>query len=162
MLRCGPDPTAAVVKCSRLFGCVLQLGSVAATGMPQRDDLNGTGRGLDEPIVQVIVDATQENPAHTGEANVTGGRPRVGLRDDELQRLGEFLAQGARRLCSIGVPPTPASSTCLAARRVKRTGRREMTRGSEARAELLQQEPFRPCRLLPAIREAQPLPLDRG
>jgi len=107
MLRSSPDPTAAVVKCSRLFGGVLQLGSVAAAGMPQRDDLNGTGRGLDKPIVQVIVDATQENSAHTGKAYVTGGRPSVGLRGDELQRLGEFLAQDARRLCSIGVPPTP-------------------------------------------------------
>lgn len=54
-----PDPTAAAVKCSRLIGGLLQLGAVAATSMPQRDDLNGTRRGLDEPIVQVIVDATQ-------------------------------------------------------------------------------------------------------
>lgn len=107
MLRCDPDPTAAVVTCSRLFGGVLQLGSVTATGMPQRNHLNGTEWGLDDSIVQVVVDATQENPAHTGEANVSGGRPRVGLRGDEPQRLGEFLAQSAWRLWSIGVPPTP-------------------------------------------------------
>ena len=54
-----PDPTAAAVKCSRLFGGLLQLRVIAPTGMPQCNDLNGTRRGFDEPIVEVIVDATQ-------------------------------------------------------------------------------------------------------
>jgi len=102
-----PNPTAAVVKCSRLFGGVLQLRGFTATGMPQCDDLNGTGRGLDEPIVQVVVDTTQENPAHTREANVAGSRPRVWLRGHKLQRSGKFLVQSARRLCPIVVPPPP-------------------------------------------------------
>ena len=86
-----PNPTAAVVKCSRWFGGVLHLGLFTATGMPQRDDLDGTGRGLDEPIVQVVIDTPQENPAHTREANLAGGRPRVWLRGHKLQRSGEFL-----------------------------------------------------------------------
>jgi hypothetical protein len=48
----------AAVGCKRLFGGSLQLRGVAASGMPQRNDLNGTRRGLDEPIVEVIVDPT--------------------------------------------------------------------------------------------------------
>ena len=53
-----PDPTAAAVKCSRLFGGLSKLGTVATTGMPQGNDLNGA-RGINEPVVQVIADATQ-------------------------------------------------------------------------------------------------------
>ena len=53
-----PDPTAAAVKCSRLFGGLSELGAAATTGMPQRNDLNGARR-INEPVVQVIIDAAQ-------------------------------------------------------------------------------------------------------
>ena len=36
----GTDPIVAAVWCSRLFGGLLQLGLVATSDVPQRDDLN--------------------------------------------------------------------------------------------------------------------------
>ena len=99
-----PDPTAAAVKCSRLFGGLLELGAVATTSMPQRNDLNGA-RGINEPVVQVIVGATQQYSAYAAETNIASRGPCVWLRGNELDRSNEFLANSAGRLRPVGVPP---------------------------------------------------------
>lgn len=60
--------------------------------MPQSNDLNSARRCFEESVIQVVADAAQKNPAHSGELGVPRNRAHVRLRGNQLQRLAEFLA----------------------------------------------------------------------
>ena len=59
--------------------------------MPKGYHLKGRRTCFDEPVIQVIADAAQQNPAHSRECDVARDSADVRLRGDELQCLIEFL-----------------------------------------------------------------------
>lgn len=60
--------------------------------MPQSNDLYRASRCFEDSVIQVVVDAAEENPADSGELGIPRNRAHVRLRSDQLQGLVEFLA----------------------------------------------------------------------
>ena len=76
-----------------------------STRVPKRQHLDRPRRTIDNPVIQVVLDAAQEYPPNAGEFDVLCRGSDFRLQGEELERLFEFLAERVRGQGAVLAPP---------------------------------------------------------